>query len=104
VVPDVIQAGGERMDHANRAAVRDHQHLLARVKAQRVREKVVDAGREVLERLRVVCTGTFAGTPALMRFAEALLDLGGCQPFPRTESALAQTISAVSRARARSLE
>ena len=44
VIPDVVEAGGEGMDDADRAAVGDHQHLLVWVEAEHICEEVTDAG------------------------------------------------------------
>src|SRR5204862_6926152 len=52
----------------------------------------LDAGREVRERLGVVCARAFAGQPAGMRVAELGLDLGAGLAFPRPERPLAQPV------------
>ena len=105
------------MDDPDRAAVGDHEHLLARVEAEHIREEVVHAGREVLEGLGIVCAGALAGAPAPVASPKrSSISASSSLPRSRTLARAAsdrlarrgpaspQTISAVSRARARSLE
>src|SRR4029077_16950941 len=85
-----VEPGRERVNRADRAAVRDNEHLLARVLPEDVGEKVLDPGRECLEGLGVLRAGTIAVPPKPMSLAEALLDLRRRQTFPGAEPALAQ--------------
>ncbi len=78
------------MNHPDRAAMGDHQHLLVRVEAKHICEELCHSREEILEGFSVVCAGALACLPASVRIGETLLDLRGRQSFPRSEAPLAQ--------------
>lgn len=90
MIPDVVDAGRERMNYPDRAAMGDHQHLLVWVEAKHIGEELCHSREEVLEGLGVVCACALPCPPASVRIGEALLDLKHRQSFPRSEAPLAE--------------